>query len=538
MKRSGLTTLALLCSLLSSAPSLALNLEGIALAKDQELVRGNDAEAATLNPLMAEGMPEMHVIRDLFEGLVIQDEFGNVIPGTAERWDNSNNQVYTFYLRKEAKWSNGDPVTASDFVYSLRHAVDPKTASPNAWYLKLTEIKNAGAIIEGKAPVETLGVQAVDAHTLRFTLEKPVPYFLAMTGHTVMMPIHRASVESHPNDWAQPGNLVSNGAFTLKSWVVNEAIDLAPNPNYWDAKDTHLTRVTYVPFENQLSAVNRYRAGEVDITSGVPPLMGLKLKKEMPEAYQMSPLLCTYYYAFNTKKPPLDKPEVRQALSYTIMRNVITQGITNNGNVPAFTFTHKDVAGFSATQPNYAALSQMERDIKAQQLFKSANHEPLHSLNLLYNTSESHKVIATGIASMWHKTLDIDVELENQEWKSYLESRKSGDFDVLRASWCGDYNEPSTFLSLFTTGNDRNYAFYSNPEYDDVISRAQHEIDPKKRMALYDKAEAILSDDMPIAPIYYYMQARLVRPNVGGVPLHNAEGRIYSKDLYIKRLNP
>lgn len=536
MKRFGLTALAIMCA--TAFSSQASEFEGVTLAKEQELVRGNDAEAATLNPLQAEGMPEMHVIRDLFEGLVIQDEFGNVIPGTAERWSNQDNQVYTFYLRQDAKWSNGDPVTANDFIYSLRRAVDPKTASPNAWYLKLTEIKNAQAIIEGKASPETLGVEAIDDHTLRFTLNKPVPYFLAMTGHTVMMPIHQKSVEAHPKDWAKPGNLVSNGAFTLNNWVVNEYIELVPNKNYWDAKDTHLSKVTYIPFENQLAAVNRYRAGEVDITSDVPAQMGIKLKKEMPEAYQVSPLLCTYYYAFNTKKPPLDNPKVRQALSYSIMRDVITQGITNSGNVPAFTFTHKDVAGFSATQPNYATLSQMERDKKAQMLTGNLALEQSKPLHLLYNTSESHKVIATGVASMWHKTLDLDVELENQEWKAYLEARKSGDFDVLRASWCGDYNEPSTFLSLFTTGNDRNYAFYSNPEYDDLLNRAQHETDTQKRMALYDKAETILSEDMPIAPIFYYMQARLVRPNVGGVPLHNAEGRIYSKDLYIKKLNP
>ncbi|GEA50070.1 peptide ABC transporter substrate-binding protein [Vibrio inusitatus NBRC 102082] len=512
--------------------------QDVVLASTQELVRANDAEVATLNPIKAEGLPEMHVVRDLFEGLVIQDAEGNVIPGVAERWDNQNNQEFTFYLRKNAKWSNGDPVTANDFVYSLRKAVDPNTASPNAWYLKLTEMVNAEEIIEGKKSPDTLGVQAIDDHTLKIRLSKPVPYFLAMTGHTAMMPIHKASVLANPDSWARPGNLVSNGAFILDGWVVNEKITLKRNPNYWDNQDTRLDKVTYIPFESQMAAYNRYRSGEVDITSDVPAQMANKLAKELPDAYQVSPLLCTYYYAFNTEREALKDPKIRQALSYSIMRDVVTTGITNSGHLPAYTFAHKDVAGFSASLPDYANLTQKERDDKAKALMIEAGFDqsnPL-TLNLLYNTSESHKSIAVGIASMWNKTLGVNVTLENQEWKSYLDSRKAGEFDVLRASWCGDYNEASTFLSLFTSDNDRNFAFYANPDYDAVLDKAQTETDQTKRSALYDEAESILATDMPIAPIYYFMQARLVRPNVGGVPKHNAEGRIYSKDIYIKKL--
>ncbi|OBT13438.1 oligopeptide ABC transporter substrate-binding protein OppA [Vibrio sp. UCD-FRSSP16_10] len=511
---------------------------GTLLAAKQELVRSNDAEVATLNPLNAEGLPEMHVIRDLFEGLVIQDAQGNVIPGMAERWENEKNQVFTFYLRPDAKWSNGDPVTASDFVYSLRRAVDPLTASPNAWYLKLTNIANAKQIIEGKQAPEQLGVTAIDAHTLRFNLDKPVPYFLAMLVHTVMMPVHQASIKAHPDTWARPGNLVSNGAFVLDKWVVNEKITLKRNSNYWNDRETTLNQVTYIPFENQMSAYNRYRSGEVDITSDVPAQMAQKLQKELPDAYQISPLLCTYYYAFNTQRAPLNDARVRQALSYSIMRDVVTNGITDSGHLPAYTFAHKEVAGFKASLPEYAKLSQKQRDEKARELLKEAgiNKDNPASLNLLYNTSESHKSIAVGIAAMWNKTLGLNVTLENQEWKSYLDSRKNGQFDILRASWCGDYNEASTFLSLFTSDNDRNFAFYANPEYDEVMKQAQTETEVSKRNKLYDKAEGILSADMPIAPIYFFMQARLVRPNVGGVPTHNAEGRIYSKNLYIKRL--
>ena len=535
--KAAFTTLFALTTGVSSFSALAANVpENTILAKNQTLVRGNDAEAATLDPMKAEGLTEMHIIRDLFEGLVIQDENGKVVPGVASRWENKDNQVYTFYLRKEAKWSDGTPVTAQDFVYALRRVADPASASPNAWYLKLASIKNAADIIEGKKPVDSLGVKAIDPQTLEFTLDKPVPYFIAMTGHTSMMPVPEAAVKKYGDKWARPEHMVSNGAYKLTKWVINERVELTRNTNYWDNSHTVINKVTYIPFENQTSEMNRYLTGEVDITSNVPVAMASKLKKEHPQDFRVTPLLCTYYYAFNTQHKPFDDPRVRQALSYSIMRDVITNGITDVGNIPAYTFAHKDVAGFTATQPAYALMTQEERNQKAKELLKAAGFDEKHPLKgtLLYNTNESNKAIAVAIASMWKKTLGADITLENQEWKSYLSSRKSGNFDIMRASWCGDYNEASTFLNLFTTDNERNYAFYKNSEYDATLDKAQKATDVGERNHSYDHAEALLSQDMPIAPIYYYMQPRLVRATVGGFPMHNAEGKIYTKDLYIK----
>lgn len=539
MLKTQKTLLPLLLSsiFMSSGVYAATVPEGTQLAEKQELVRGNDAEAATLNPLRAEGMPEIHILRDLFEGLVIQNEKGEVIPGVATSWETLDNQKYIFRLRKDAKWSNGDPVTARDFEYSLKLAVDPQTASPNAWYLKLTSIENAQDIIEGKKPADSLGVKAEDDYTLTFQLDKPVPYFVAMTAHTVMMPINQKVVEKFGDEWTKPENLVSNGAYKIKDWVINERLDMERNPNYWDNEHTVIDKVTYIPFENQVAAMNRYLTGEVDITSDVPSQMVDKLKKDNPDAYRVSPLLCTYYYALNTKRKPFDDPKVRKAISYSIMRDVITNGITKVGNVPAYTFAHQNVAGFKATQPEYAAWDQKKRSEEAKKLLEEAGYsadKPLKA-DLLYNTSESHKAIATAIASMLKQNLGADITLNNQEWKSYLESRQQGDFDIMRASWCGDYNEASTFLSLFTSGNSRNFAFYSNPNYDEVIKLAQESKTEKERNQYYDAAEKILAEDMPIAPIYYFMQARLVKPNLGGYPTENAEGRIYSKDLYFKK---
>ncbi|MFM2600153.1 ABC transporter substrate-binding protein [Vibrio fortis] len=510
---------------------------GTTLAKEQHLVRANDAEAATLDPAKAEGLPEMHILRDLFEGLVIQDRDGNITPGVAESWETEDNKTFVFHLRKDAKWSNGDPVTADDFVYALRRAVDPKTASPNVWYLKLTKINNIADVAEGKKPLDVLGVTAVDKHTLRFELDSKVPYFVAMTGHTSMMPIHKANLESSDKPWSDPKQFVGNGAFLLDEWVVNERVELKKNPNYWDSDDTHLNQVTYIPFENQNASINRYAVGEVDITSDVPTHMAQKLQKEYQQAYTAVPLLCTYYYAFNTTRAPFDDVRVRQAVSYSIMRDVVTNGVTQVGNLPAYTFAHEYTAGFDATQPEYSQWTQKQRDEKAQQLLKEAGYDASNPLDfkLLYNTSESNKSIAVAIASMLKNNLGAKVELENQEWKSYLVSRRQGDFDVMRASWCGDYNEASTFLSLLRSGSSGNFARYSSEAYDQAMESALSATTEQERQTFYDQAEQSLAVDMPIAPIYYYMQARLVRPTVGGFAKNNVEGRIYSKDLYIKQ---
>ncbi|MCL9774823.1 ABC transporter substrate-binding protein [Vibrio methylphosphonaticus] len=537
-QRVSVTPLFLLSAFATFVPSTAYTAqlpEQVQLAPTQHVVRGNDAEAATLDPAKAEGLPEMHVIRDLFEGLVIQDADGNVVPGVAESWETKDNKTFVFHLRSDAKWSNGDPVVASDFVFALQRAVDPATASPNGWYLKMTKINNIAMILNGEKPVSELGIKAIDDQTLEFTLDSAVPYFVAMTGHTSMMPVHQASMKASGDKWARAGLLVSNGAFTLTQWVVNERIELAKNSEYWDSSNTVLDSVTFIPFESQTAALNRYMTGEVDITSDVPAQMAAQLKKEQQDAYKVVPLLCTYYYAFNTTRAPFNDERVRKAVSYTIMRDVITNGITQVGNIPAYTFSHQYVAGFDATQPEYSQWTQEQRDQQARQWLSEAGYgedNPL-DVRLLYNTSESNKSIAVAISSMMKKNLGAKVALENQEWKSYLVARREGDFDILRTSWCGDYNEASTFLSLMTSDSAGNRAFYKSDAYDQQISRALLATDIEARNQYYDAAEAILVEDMPIAPIYYYMQARLVRPTVGGFPVNNVEGRIYSKDLYV-----
>ncbi|MEZ8273463.1 ABC transporter substrate-binding protein [Vibrio splendidus] len=509
---------------------------GTELAKVQELVRGNGTEVATIDPHKSQGVSESHVIRDLLEGLVNQDGEGNTIPGVAESWETTDNKTFTFHLRKDAKWSNGDPVTAEDFVYSWQRAVDPATASPYAWYMEYTKMVNAKDIVAGKKDKSELGVKAVDANTLVVELDTAVPYFVMMMGHTTMKPVHQATVEKFGDQWTKPGNFVGNGAFSVDKWVVNERLVLKRNDQYWNNDKTVLNKVTFLPIENQVAEMNRFLSGEIDFTNELPTEHFKRLKKEYAEDVSVAGNLCTYYYIFNTKKAPFDDVRVRKAISYAIDRNIVSDAILAQGQKPAYFLTPEITAGFNPELPAYGKMSQKERNEEAARLLEEAGYgkdNPLN-FNLLYNTSENHKKIAVALGSMWKKTLGLKVTLENQEWKTYLSSKDSGDFEVARAGWCGDYNEASSFLTLMKSNNTTGGVHYDSAEYDQIIDKALNSTSAEEREALYLEAEALMAKDMPIAPIYQYVKSRLLNPHVGGFPTNNAEDKIFSKDLYIK----
>ena len=509
---------------------------GTELAKVQELVRGNGTEVATIDPHKSQGVPESHVIRDLLEGLVNQDGDGNTIPGVAESWETTDNKTFTFHLRKDAKWSNGDPVTAEDFVYSWKRAVDPATASPYAWYMEYTKMANAKDIVAGKKDKSELGVKAVDANTLVVELETAVPYFVMMMGHTTMKPVHKATVEEFGDQWTKPDHFVGNGAFSVDKWVVNERLVLKRNDQYWNNDKTVLNKVTFLPIENQVAEMNRFLSGEIDFTNELPTEHFKRLQKEYAEDVSVAGNLCTYYYIFNTKKAPFDDVRVRQAISYAIDRDIVTGAILAQGQKPAYFLTPEITAGFDPELPAYGKMSQKERNAEAERLLEEAGYgkdNPL-KFNLLYNTSENHKKIAVALGSMWKKTLGLSVTLENQEWKTYLSSKDSGDFEVARAGWCGDYNEASSFLTLMKSNNTTGGVHYDSAAYDQIIDKALNSTSEEERKALYLEAEALMANDMPIAPIYQYVKSRLLNPHVGGFPINNAEDKIFSKDLYIK----
>ncbi|HHL2857387.1 TPA: oligopeptide ABC transporter substrate-binding protein OppA [Citrobacter freundii] len=509
---------------------------GVQLAEKQTLVRNNGSEVQSLDPHKIEGVPESNINRDLFEGLLISDVDGKPSPGVAEKWENKDFKVWTFHLRKDAKWSDGTPVTAQDFVYSWQRLANPNTASPYASYLQYGHIVNIDDIIAGKKPITDLGVKALDDHTFEVTLSEPVPYFYKLLVHSSVSPVPRAAVEKFGEKWTQPANIITNGAYKLKDWVVNERIVLERNTNYWDNAKTVINQVTYLPISSEVTDVNRYRSGEIDMTyNNMPIELFQKLKKEIPNEVHVDPYLCTYYYEINNQKAPFNDVRVRTALKLALDRDIIVNKVKNQGDLPAYSFTPPYTDGAKLVEPEWFKWSQEKRNEEAKKLLAEAGYtaeKPL-TFDLLYNTSDLHKKLAIAAASIWKKNLGANVKLENQEWKTFLDTRHQGNYDVSRAGWCADYNEPTTFLNMVLSDSSNNTVHYKSPAFDKLIADTLKVTDEAQRSELYSKAEQQLDKDSAIVPVYYYVNARLVKPWVGGYSGKDPMDNIHVKDLYI-----
>ena len=509
---------------------------GVQLAEKQTLVRNNGSEVQSLDPHKIEGVPESNINRDLFEGLLISDVDGKPSPGVAEKWENKDFKVWTFHLRKDAKWSDGTPVTAQDFVYSWQRLANPNTASPYASYLQYGHIVNIDDIIAGKKPITDLGVKALDDHTFEVTLSEPVPYFYKLLVHSSVSPVPRAAVEKFGEKWTQPANIVTNGAYKLKDWVVNERIVLERNTNYWDNAKTVINQVTYLPISSEVTDVNRYRSGEIDMTyNNMPIELFQKLKKEIPNEVHVDPYLCTYYYEINNQKAPFNDVRVRTALKLALDRDIIVNKVKNQGDLPAYSFTPPYTDGAKLVEPEWFKWSQEKRNEEAKKLLAEAGYtaeKPL-TFDLLYNTSDLHKKLAIAAASIWKKNLGANVKLENQEWKTFLDTRHQGNYDVSRAGWCADYNEPTSFLNMVLSDSSNNTVHYKSPAFDKLIADTLKVTDEAQRSELYSKAEQQLDKDSAILPVYYYVNARLVKPWVGGYSGKDPMDNIHVKDLYI-----
>ncbi|MGV4117580.1 oligopeptide ABC transporter substrate-binding protein OppA [Citrobacter freundii] len=509
---------------------------GVQLAEKQTLVRNNGSEVQSLDPHKIEGVPESNINRDLFEGLLISDVDGKPSPGVAEKWENKDFKVWTFHLRKDAKWSDGTPVTAQDFVYSWQRLANPNTASPYASYLQYGHIVNIDDIIAGKKPITDLGVKALDDHTFEVTLSEPVPYFYKLLVHSSVSPVPRAAVEKFGEKWTQPANIVTNGAYKLKDWVVNERIVLERNTNYWDNAKTVINQVTYLPISSEVTDVNRYRSGEIDMTyNNMPIELFQKLKKEIPNEVHVDPYLCTYYYEINNQKAPFNDVRVRTALKLALDRDIIVNKVKNQGDLPAYSFTPPYTDGAKLVEPEWFKWSQEKRNEEAKKLLAEAGYtaeKPL-TFDLLYNTSDLHKKLAIAAASIWKKNLGANVKLENQEWKTFLDTRHQGNYDVSRAGWCADYNEPTSFLNMVLSDSSNNTVHYKSPAFDKLIADTLKVTDEAQRSELYSKAEQQLDKDSAIVPVYYYVNARLVKPWVGGYSGKDPMDNVHVKDLYI-----
>ena len=485
----------------------------------QILRKGNGPEVETLDPHKAEGVSSSNVLRDLYEGLVSELPDGNLSPGAAESWTLSEDlMTYTFRLRPTARWSNGDPVTAEDFVVGMRRTVDPATGSHYSQIL--APIANAEAVIEGKLPPSELGVSTAGPHTLVIRLKGPTPYFLGMLAHCSAYPIHRASFAQYGAQFAQQGKLVSNGAYRLVERVVQSHILLERNPNYWDDPKTRIYRVYYVSTEDVNSEFKRFRAGELDWTYQIPASQGDWIRANMKDTFHVTTYLGVYYYGFNLQKPPFkDNPNLRRTLTLAIDRDVIVKKVMGSGEQPADSWVPPGVIGHKTSPAQWAGWTREQRLTEARRLYQEAGYSEKNParVEILYNTHDDHKKVATAIAAMWKQWLGVETVLINEEWKVYLQNRRlKARTQVFRAGWIGDYNDANSFLEILQTTHGLNDSGYSSAAYDGLMAKASVEPDPALRERYLHDAEAQLLKDLPVLPIYFYVTKRLVSPRVAG----------------------
>lgn len=500
----------------------------------QVLRKGNGAEPESLDPHRAESVTAANILRDLFEGLVLETEDGRLMPGAAASWEASaDGLTYIFHMRPEGRWSNGDPVTAQDFVYGLRRSCDPATL--NEYASILFPIRNAEAVVSGKLPPAALGVRALDDTLLEIRLAGPTPYFLGLLTHSTAYPVHRPSIGRYGAKFARPGMLVGNGAYRLEEWVVQSHIRLGRNTHYWDDAHTSIEEVWYYPIENGDAEVARYRAGELDFTQSVPLRQMRWLRENLPGELRIAPYLGSYYFGFNTTRPPFrDNPQLRLALSMAVDRDILTQRVMGTGEQPAYGFV-PPVADYTGQRPAWAAWTQEQRNAEARRLYREAGYSEDNPLvvEVLYNTEQNQKRIAGALAAMWKQVLGVRAKLLNQEWKVFLENRKRKVItQVFRSGWIGDYNDPYTFSQLMHSKNGQNGPGYSSAEYDRLLDEAAATADPAHRRMLLEAAERRLLADQPLIPLFFYASKRLVKPWVGGYQ-PNIMDHHHTKDLHI-----
>ncbi len=473
----------------------------------------NGAEPQTLDPAIMTGVPEGRLARQLFEGLVVEDDKTlEPLPGVAESWDIEENRVFTFHLRKDAKWSDGTPITADTFKYSWMRVLNPETAAQYAY--QLWYIKNAEAYTNGEAKAEEVGIEVIDEYTLKVELDSPTPFFLGLVAFYTYLPQPKHVIDKVGGDkWYTKENIVCNGAFMLADWKPQNHVKLVPNPEYYERDKVKLDEVYAYPYEDGNTALEMYLNGELDYITGVPTERMDEMKKS--DEFHAATYLGTYYYRINVTEPPLDSAKVRMALAMTMDRTQICRYITKAGQIPAYSWIPNNMPGY-----------EFENDIweedteEAQKLLAEAgypNGEGFPEITLLYNTSESHKKVAEAIQQMWKEKLGINVSLENAEWKVYLDKVNNMDYQIARAGWIGDYVDPNTFADMFVTDGGNNNTGWSNARYDELIQMAKVEQDSDKRMEYFAESEKILMNELPLIPIYYYVNVYMLKNYVNGI---------------------
>lgn len=488
----------------------------------QILHYGNADEPQYLDPHLSTGSPDNNIIINLFEGLTRKNhQTLKPEPGVAKSWTISDDgKEYRFELRKDARWSNGDPITAHDFVYSWRRSLTPTL--PNHYAYTLYYLKNGKDYYEGKiSDFSKVGVTAVSDYELLVELEHPVPYFLQILDHHPYYPVHKATIEAHggidesDSRWTLPENFVGNGAFTLGMWEINKVIVLKKNEHYWDADNVKLKEAHIYPIQDKMAEERAFRTGQIHLTN-TPHLSIEKIahyKKNNPEVLRIVPIYSNYYYIFNHNVKPLDDVRVRKAIAYAIDRKAIVENVTKGGEKPAFSFVPPDPEG-------YTPKTYFEQDIEeAKRLLAEAgfpNGEGFPVFSILYNTNDNHRKVAVAIQQMLKNNLNIDVQLENKEWKVYLSARHNLEHEIARAAWIADFPDPSNFFGILYSHSGNSNTAWVNKEYDALVEEAARTSNKTKRYELFEKANKILADEMPVAPIYYESDVNLVSPVVKG----------------------
>ena len=488
-------------------------------AAARELVRGNGPEPATLDAHRCQEVVCGNILRDLYEGLVTEDARGAIVAGAAQSWSvSTDGREWRFRLRDELRWSNGEALTAADFVASLRRALDPKTAAPVAALLR--PIANAPAVMRGEAPPETLGVAAPDASTVVIRLDEPVALLDRLT-FPIAFPVYLPAVAEFGAQHTRPGKLVGNGAYRLDAWTPQAAIVLAKNTQFHSAASIAIERVRFAVTEDAASELKRFQAGDLHLTETVPPKPLSALRAEFGDALRISPYLGSFWLGMNLTRPPLrDDPALRAALSLAIDRDIVTRYVTGFGEEPAYGIVPAGARDYAPPQPAAARLTQAQREALARERYAAAGYSAEHPLTieLRYNTSTLHRRLALAVAAMWRQVLGVRATQRNEEWKVFVQNRRARAItQVFRGGWIADVNDPLDFLATFSgADNALNTTGYADAEFDAQLARAAALPQGAERAALLAQAEARLIDANAVIPLYFYTSKHLVVPDLEG----------------------
>lgn len=478
-----------------------------------------NTEPESIDPSLSSGVPDSRIVRALFCGLTSSHpETLADLPELATHWETSEDGItWTFHLR-DAVWTDGLPITADDFVWTHERILNP--ASEAKFLDQFYVIRNAERYNKGEVTdFGEVGIHAPDPKTVVYTLDAPVPFFTQLTSFEPFFPVPRQAIEKWGTSfWTKPGKIVSSGPFMLDEWRFRERIVLAKNPTYWDAKNVRLNRVAAIPTESENTGFTLYETGLADWAERtyIPLSHILDDIKGRPD-FQSADYLGTYYISVNTTYKPFDDLRIRQAFSMAIDRRAIVEQVTRAGEKPAYTFVYPDMPGYNSPDARLVEDRKRARELLAEAGYPDGKGLPY--IEYLYNTNEQHKAIAEVLQKQWEEALGVHVELRNAEWQVYLEEeRQLAHKGLARSAWIGDYLDASTFLRLMTSDSGNNYTGFKRKEYDELVHGGLREPDVHKRLELFQRAERMVIEELPVIPLYFYVQVKLVRPWVKGDP--------------------